>query len=156
MDRLVQLTCQTELDSSSGDDRLDLADSLSHHPDLVRIHFPSSGTWQDPLGGRFAIRIEPRIESAFHTHPIRLAQSATRGRRYRHRVDYDPLGGHRCVATLSLGSSGAGALFCMGLDRDRSAVVDHSDELGPLDFTCLRSCVPSDAESLANAYCLPA
>jgi hypothetical protein len=44
----------------------------------------------------------------------------------------------------------------MGLDRDRSAVVDHSDELGPLDFTCLRSCVPSDAESLANAYCLPA
>lgn len=105
------------------------------------------------MDGGPALRIESCIESAVHTDPIRHAQSATRGRRYRHRVGDDPLGCDRCVATLSMGGRSASALFRLGLNRERVAVVDHRDELGPLGFNCRGSCGQPPRELIASETC---
>src|SRR5688572_24994333 len=75
-----------------------------------------------------ALRHQSCVELDFHADSVWDAKTAAGGGGCFDRVSNDLVRGHS-LAALRLGRRGSGSLFRVGVAGDRSAIVDHGDEL---------------------------
>ena len=78
------------------------------------------------------LRHQSHSELDLHSNSVWDAAHAAGNRGHPDRLGHNHLVGRRNLAALSLGSGGAGALFCLGLIGDDLADFDHLDELGEM------------------------
>ena len=77
-----------------------------------------------------AIRNQPSCQLSIHADPIRDAKYATGCGGHSDRVGDNHLVRGCRLAAHQMGSSGAGAVFRLGVVGYRFAIVDYLDELG--------------------------
>ncbi len=130
LDRLVQLTRKTIMDSAACDDRFYLADPLSDHRRFIRICILEGYSWNDSPHRCRAVRNQFGSQSDLHTAAIRSSQSFSRCRRYYDRLGYYSLERDRNLALLQMGVVIANTLFRLGIHRNGFATGNHLLELG--------------------------
>jgi NADH dehydrogenase [ubiquinone] 1 alpha subcomplex assembly factor 1 len=127
---MVQLAGETNVDAGPRDHRAHLADPLPGHPRYLWVRLPSGDSTKDTLASSVAIRYQPCVEPDLHSDPVRNAEPATCSVGYSSGVGHDYLDDHSGLATLSLDCLSASTLFCVGVAGNRTATINHLDELG--------------------------
>ena len=129
---MVQLARKAELDARPSDHRADMAAPLPGYPRNLWVRVSSSDSRKNTVASSVAIRYQPRVESDLHSNPVWDAEPSTCSVGYSGGVGHDYLDDSGRLATLSLGCLGSTAVFCMGVAGNRTATINHLDELGTI------------------------
>lgn len=129
LDRLVQFAAEAKLDAGTGNDRPDLADSLSDHADLVWLCVCANPAKQIAVDGSLTVCDQSCRKSDFFTDSVWLAKFAFGRARYSDRLGNDPLEHVGHLEIFQMGCSCASALSRLGLARHHPSTINHLVEL---------------------------
>ena len=107
----------------------DLADSLPGRPHHVRLRVRAGDTEEASVEGGFAVRHQPCGERDLHADSIRAAELAAGSVGHYDRLGHNYLYVLRHLEASQMGCGVAGAVFRVGLDCDRAAIVNHLEQL---------------------------
>jgi hypothetical protein len=118
------------MDACPSDHRADLADSLPDHPRQLWIRVRAGDQKEAPVARGLTVRHQSCGEFDLHADPVWHEKFAACCHRHRGCLGHDHLVGGVDLAALPLGERGPNSVFRVGLAGDRSATVNHGDELG--------------------------
>lgn len=116
------------MDAGTVHHRPDLADSLSNHTADVLLCVRTGIQEKGVMEGGSAICHQPRGESDLYANPIWPSQFAVGGGGHPDRLGNDPVDGGVSLEALQMGCHRTRAIFPVGLDCDRAAIVDYLEQ----------------------------
>jgi hypothetical protein len=131
---MVRFVDQTELDSRAQDHWLYLAVPLPRDSAHVRLCLRPKFARRFAVVGGLAVRHQYGGQPFLHSNSIRLAESATCRRGYRHRLADDRVDDGRHMEPLQMDRDCSGSVSDLGFTCDGPAVFHHLEQLGPLDL----------------------
>ncbi|MFT5525094.1 MAG: hypothetical protein ACI9HK_003060 [Pirellulaceae bacterium] len=130
LDGVVRQLVETVLDTSSGNHRVNLADSLRDHHRDVRLRVHAGDQKKITVDRGTAFRHQSVSERDLHAASVRDAKLAAGRSGYSGRLVYNHLDDSCHLVALQMGCGGSGAILGLGQYCDSAAIEHDVDELG--------------------------